>query len=91
MGKFFCPSGRLADVLKGQTPPPPLSAIVRNFQTPTPPPPADVLIECPLEYHFTFLKIEYLKHFSNFGSLCNLSKGDFGYFYNILFAKNSNN
>ena len=47
-GKKFCPSGSLADVLEGQTPPPPLSAIVRNFQTPTPPPPADVLIECPL-------------------------------------------
>ena len=47
-GKNFRPSGALEDVLIGQTPHPPMSAIVRNFQTPTPPSLADVLIECPL-------------------------------------------
>ena len=34
--KIVRPSGGLEDVLKGQTPPPPLYAIVRNFQTPSP-------------------------------------------------------
>ena len=46
--KKFRPSGGLADVLKGHTPPPPLYAFVRNFETPSPPPLAYVLIECPL-------------------------------------------
>ena len=46
--KNFRPLADLSDILKGHTPPPPLYALVRNFETPSPPTLAYVLIECPL-------------------------------------------